>query len=425
MFSSNIVGQILQGHYYITEKLGEGGIGETYLAQDRSKFNQICVVKKLLPQKNQTILQWVQNAFENEARTLSKLGNHPQIPTLLGYFFDSQNNDFYLVQEYIEGQDLRHTMYQKQWNQDEVKTLLNNILEVLDFIHQNQVIHRDLKPENLIIRQSDQKIVIIDFGAVKEISTKVYSTQGHVVSTLAIGTPGYTPMEQLNKNPKLCSDIYAVGMMGIELLTGVYPEQIPQDQNTLEFSWHHLVKTQVSPDFLQILDKMTRYRPHQRYQSASEAKAALNNNNNIGVKGGTSTGLTNMEYADFGMRLVAYIIDVTIVFTCAVFWDLMSSNSKESSGFWGRILATYIIFGFIYAPIMESSALQGTLGKKLLGIKVTDLNGNQLSFEQATKRHSSKFLSYLTIFIGFFMAGFTEKKQCIHDMISKSLVIRR
>ncbi len=425
MFSSNIVGQILDSRYYITQKLAEGGIGETYLAQDTKTFNQTCVVKKLLPQKNQSIVLWVQNAFEKEALTLSRLGNHPQIPTLLGYFFDSQNNEFYLVQEYIEGQNLRYTMYQKQWTQDEVKTLLNNILEVLDFVHQNQVIHRDLKPENLMIRTSDQKLVIIDFGAVKEISTQVYNTQGHVVSTLVIGTPGYTPMEQLNKNAKLCSDIYAVGMMGIELLTGIYPEQIPQDQNTLEFSWHHLVKTQVTPDFLDILDKMTRYRPHQRYQSASEAKDALNNNIVVIGGGGTSTISTNFQYADFGMRLVAYIIDVTIVFTFSLFWDLISNSSKEPSNFWGRILTTYIIFGFVYAPIMESSALQGTLGKKLLGIKVTDINGNQLSFEQATKRHSSKLLSYLTIFIGFCMAGFTDKKQCLHDKIAKSLVIRR
>ena len=173
MFGTNLVGQTLQGHYYIKQKLGEGTFGETYLAEDKSKFDKLCVVKRLKPQ-NQSILRWVQQAFEQEARMLENLGKHPQIPELLAYFQERQ--EFFLVQEFIDGDNLRQQFTSGVgWNENQVTFLLQSILEVLEFVHQHRVIHRDLKPENIIIRKKDNQVFIIDFGSVKQTTNQIFN----------------------------------------------------------------------------------------------------------------------------------------------------------------------------------------------------------------------------------------------------------
>lgn len=161
--------------------------------------------------------------FDTEVEALYKLGNHEQIPKLFDRFMEAQ--EFYLVQEYIEGEDLtREIILGKQLPESQVMELLQDILEVLAFLHQNNIIHRDLKPSNLMRRQRDGKIMIIDFGAVKQIGTQLQRNK-----TVAIGTPGYMPPEQSQGEPKLCSDVYAVGMLGIQSLTGKMPDQLPRD----------------------------------------------------------------------------------------------------------------------------------------------------------------------------------------------------
>ena len=429
MFGKSLIGETLQGHYYITEQLGEGGFGETYLAIDKSKFDKPCVVKRLKPQ-NQSNVKWVQQAFEQEARMLESLGKHPLIPDLLAYFQEQQ--EFFLVQELIEGKDLRTEFTPgRGWSENQVTFLLQYILEVLEFVHQRGVIHRDIKPENLIIRKSDNKIVLIDFGAVKQITTQIFNTQGQIVLTTAVvGTPGYMPVEQMLGQPNVCSDIYAVGMIGIEALTGILPINIPIDSNTLEVVWRNQAQV-TNEKVANFLDKMVSYHPSKRYQSASEALQAIRDLTKTVAPQSPppqSPPPPFVRYAGFSTRLVADIIDKTILMVGSLILDFITQqpvNTANEAELWGRILATYVILGFVYCPVMESSNFQGTLGKKLLGIFVTDLKRNQLSFEQAAKRHSMKLLSYLTIFIGFFMAGWTNKKQALHDRISQTLVLRR
>ena len=490
MLGASLVGEILQGHYQVTRKLGEGGFGETYLALDTSRFNRPCVVKRLKPQ-NQSTFKWVQQAFEKEAKTLETLGQHSQIPELLAYFQEQQ--EFFLVQEFIDADDLRKKIIRGQkWSENQVIFLLQKILEILAFVHQHGVIHRDLKPENILFHQNNQ-VVIIDFGAVKQVSTKVFNTQGMLTSTTAVvGTQGYMPVEQLRGHPMLCSDIYAVGVIGIEALTGVYPLELDIDCNTLEVVWRNLVS--VRSDLADILDRMISYHPNQRYQSASVALQAIqeltktvypgqpqtpninstlpptsssqpktlsvtkptptpsvaqkstqssssnssNNSSNNQFRNSYHTKSSNkssnlssnnasnsIHYAGISRRIVADIIDKTILIISALIFDLMTSGIANHEGFWLRFLAEYIILGFVYSLVMESSPTQGTLGKMLLGIAVTDINGNRISFEQAAKRYFSKSLSYLTACFGFFMAGVTDKKQTLHDKISNSLVIRK
>ncbi|BAY40714.1 serine/threonine protein kinase [Nostoc sp. NIES-2111] len=192
---------------------------------------------------------------------------HNQIPELYDFF--EENREFYLVQEYIDGYDLSYEMEQgKPWSEADVIQLLQEILEVLDFVHQNNVIHRDIKPLNLMRRYSDNKIVLIDFGVVKEISALGVNAQGKISSTVPIGTRGYMPNEQFYGHPKLCSDIYAVGMTAIQALTGLPPQELHIDSFTLEVIWRE--KAQVSKILADILTKMVQRDYKQRYTDAGE-----------------------------------------------------------------------------------------------------------------------------------------------------------
>lgn len=259
---NTIIGQTIGGHYQVIKLLGKGGFGETYLAQDIHLPNKpYRVVKKLTPQfTNPDHLEIAQRLFNTEAETIYKLGTHNQITQLFAHF--EENDEFYLVQEYIEGQDLTKEIKPgKPLNQPQVIEILQEILVVLEFVHQKNVIHRDIKPANLIRRRADNKIILIDFGAVKEITSKINYT-------IPIGTPGYIPSEQIKGQPQLCSDIYAVGIVAIEALTGIQPNQLPTNPDTLEINWRNSVS--VSPELGDILDKMIRHHFPYRYQSATE-----------------------------------------------------------------------------------------------------------------------------------------------------------
>ncbi|XZO01867.1 MAG: protein kinase domain-containing protein [Microcoleus sp.] len=239
-------GTILDNRYQIIKFLDGGGFGDTYLAQDlKLPGKPHCVVKHLKPKDNRpVVLQLARRLFDNEAQVLYNLGNQcPQIPTLFAHI--EENGEFYLVQEFIDGHDLNTEIVPgKKLSESYVITLLKNILEVLTVPHEHQpnaVIHRDIKPANLMRRRQDGKIVLIDFGAVREINQLIVNVNGNVTTTIAIGTPGYAPSEQAKGKPKLCSDVYAVGMIGIQALTGIPPQLLQEDPMTGEVIWRHLV----------------------------------------------------------------------------------------------------------------------------------------------------------------------------------------
>ncbi|WGV27806.1 protein kinase domain-containing protein [Halotia branconii] len=268
-----MLGQLLDGRYKILQTLGSGGFSHTYIAEDTKLYNTRCVVKQLKPQATDPKhLQLARRLFDSEAQLLHELGNHNQIPQLLAHF--EENQEFYLVQQFIPGHPLsRELTPGKRWSEAYVIALLQSILEPLVFVHQNHVIHRDIKPPNLIRRQSDGQIVLIDFGAVKQIGTRVLSPQGQTRMTVCIGTPGYMPSEQSQGCPKLSSDIYAVGLICIQALTGLMPDHLKEDPQTAEIIWRDLVS--VDPELGDVLDKMVRYDFRQRYQSAAEALARV------------------------------------------------------------------------------------------------------------------------------------------------------
>ena len=266
---NNLVGQTIQGRYYVVKQLGRGGVGVTFIAQDQQCFDSQCVVKQLKPKSaSDKTLEIARRLFNREAEIMNRLGHCDRIPRLLAYF--EHQNDFFLVQELIEGQDLSNEIIAGQpWSEEKAIDLLRDILEVLLVVQQYSVIHRDLKPSNLMRRDKDQKIVLIDFGSVKQISTQIVDAAGEVKQTVAVGTKSYMPTEQMMGRPGFYSDIYAVGVIVIQALTGVPPKKYTINQNG-ELIWRNLLDPKVAyqPKFLNLLDKMVRYRHQERYSSA-------------------------------------------------------------------------------------------------------------------------------------------------------------
>jgi serine/threonine-protein kinase len=184
------------------------------------------------------------------------LGDHPQIPRLLAYF--DENQEFFLVQEYIDGHTLSEELIPGQpWSEDQVLQMLLEILGILEFVHQQGVIHRDIKPDNIIRRASDHKLVLVDFGAVKQVRSSLATVNGQSTATVAIGTPGYMPTEQSQGRPRPNSDIYSLGIIAIQALTGISITQLQEDPHTGELLWQNL--TPVKYRLALILSKMVRY----------------------------------------------------------------------------------------------------------------------------------------------------------------------
>lgn len=266
--------QILGSRYQILEHLGGGGFGQTFLAKDlHLPGHPRCVVKRLQPRRTDdpSSLESARRLFNAEAEALYVLGNHDQIPRLLAHF--EENEQFYLAQEFIEGKLLAEEIQVGcQLTESKTSEIVQDILTTLCSVHDHHVIHRDIKPSNLIRRQSDHKIVLIDFGAVKQISSQPLHLKEPNSMTVAIGSLGYMPNEQLAGHPCLSSDVYSVGILALQALTGLDPRRIPKDPRTSELMWRELASVRI--ELAEVLDKMVRYDYRQRYPSAREALSA-------------------------------------------------------------------------------------------------------------------------------------------------------
>lgn len=267
-------GQVIGGHFKLLKRLGSGGFGETFLCRDvHLPDSPYRVVKRLKPRNPAPEMHNLAlRLFDNEAQMLYRLGSHDRIPQLFAHF--SEEDDFFLVQEYVEGVDLSQEMLPNQkLPPSQVIDIMLGTLEVLSFVHQQNVIHRDLKPENIIRRDRDQQLVLIDFGVVKHLNTELEMLTSTNNLTVGIGTPGYMPSEQAQGEPKLASDIYAVGMIGIQALTGIPPYQLLKDAN-LEIIWQEYA-SDAPPQLITVINQMVRYDFRQRHGSADEALRAV------------------------------------------------------------------------------------------------------------------------------------------------------
>ncbi|MBD6617311.1 tetratricopeptide repeat protein [Komarekiella sp. 'clone 1'] len=254
---------LLNGRYRILTVLNTEEVTQTYLVEDTNLPNSKFVLKQLRPpSKNPQTLKILRHLFISKARTLQQLGQeHNQIQKLIDYF--EEKEEFYIVQEYIFGNPLTEEVLQgKPLREDQLITLLLEILEILVFVHVRGIIHRDIKPTNIIRRHSDKKLVLVDFGVVKEvIITKV-------------GNSEYLPNEQSHGNPKYNSDIYALGIVAIATIMGLQANDISRLKNqknqlTGEIIWRNKT-TEVSRKLANILNKMVRFNYRKRYQYATE-----------------------------------------------------------------------------------------------------------------------------------------------------------
>jgi serine/threonine protein kinase, bacterial len=277
-FCQSCGAKLLVNDRYLPKKvLGRGGFGTTFLAIDAVlPGNPGCVIKQLRPVVTTPhVLEMARELFHREAVTLGKIGGHPQLPRLLDFF--EQGSEFYLVQEYVAGGTLQQEVRRNgPFDEAAVRTVLQEILPILTYLHGSEVIHRDIKPANILRRSIDNKMVLIDFGAVKDKVNEAMAANPQEYSTLtsfAVGTPGFAPPEQMAMRPVYASDLYALGVTCVYLLTGKSPRDLHHDPTTGELMWRNLVR--ISDEFANILTKMMEASVKHRFQSAQELLQAL------------------------------------------------------------------------------------------------------------------------------------------------------
>jgi serine/threonine-protein kinase len=270
------VGQVINNRYEIARILGQGGFGRSYLAIDRQKAREKCVLKEFAPQvaKPQD-LQKAKELFEREANVLRKI-NHSQVPS----FHESiqakigVKDFFFLVQDYVEGANYYQLFEHRQkqgtsFSEEEVINLLHKIIPVLSYIHSLDIVHRDISPDNLILRQSDGLPVLIDFGGVKQLPAYQGFWQTKLVGNgTLLGKKGYAPEEQLLQGKVFkSSDLYSLAVTALVLVTGKEPHLLYDSYNG---AWYWGKEIKVSPKLTAVLKKMLAYKPSDRYQTADQ-----------------------------------------------------------------------------------------------------------------------------------------------------------
>jgi len=268
-------GFVLKGRYAVQCTIGQGGMGRTYLAQDLERFNETCVLKEFIPpQDSQEVTEKSKELFRREASVLYQI-RHPQVPEFRATF--ESEGRLLLVQDYVEGKNYRNLLLDRlktgqTFSENEIFTLLQQLLPVLSYLHSHNIIHRDISPENLMLRSQDNLPVLIDFGVVQETNAKLSSQMGIPSSTVA-GKAGYAPPEQLQSgNAYANSDLYALAVTSIVLLTGREPSEL-FDSINLAWNWQQFAN--VNPAFARVINQMLSYKPTNRYRSADEVMQAL------------------------------------------------------------------------------------------------------------------------------------------------------
>jgi eukaryotic-like serine/threonine-protein kinase len=260
----HVPGSIIGNRYQIIQKLGREEVSQTYLAKDlQATGDTRCVVEKLNFSSDHAInWQLIKQHLVKEVAVLERLGDHPQIPQFYNYFIEEQQ--FYLIREYVEGNNLEKVVERKLFNEVEIIYLIQDVLRILDFIHKTNVIHRDVQPINLIQRKQDNSFVLINFGAIRELESTEINLKGELINGKPVGNWSYIAPEQKIGQSHFKSDIYALAKSAVYALTGRSPQELEQTK----VNWQD--RCQISPKLRSILDQMMCVDPEQRYSSALE-----------------------------------------------------------------------------------------------------------------------------------------------------------
>ncbi|MGQ4649125.1 protein kinase domain-containing protein [Lyngbya aestuarii] len=342
-------GLTLGGRYRVVRQLGHGGFGRAYVAQDLNRFNELCVLKEFAPQVQGTYaLQKTEELFEREAGVLYQL-QHPQIPRFREIFrvMRQEKGFLFLVQDFVEGQTYYAILEQRKrqglgFSEAEVTQLMLHLLPVLQYIHSLGVIHRDIAPDNLMLRSTDGLPVLIDFGGVKQVAATVASqflgaanSGGISSSATCLGKVGYAPQEQMLRgivSPN--SDLYALAVTALVLITGREPQQL-MDPQTLRWNWRQ--QSNLSINLRSVLDKMLQPIPGERYQSASEVLQSL-----LGSPAPTAYQTTPQPLPEIEATLPIVPSPVNQPSPPTAEVPLSSSGGNRSPGLLGKLLLLVI-----------------------------------------------------------------------------------
>ncbi|BAY27289.1 serine/threonine protein kinase [Calothrix sp. NIES-2100] len=262
---------LLRGRYRVIKKLGSGGFGQTFEVDDSGTAK----VVKVLTENNSKAIE----LFKQEAKVLGQL-NSTGIPKVDSdaYFTVLPKNSSVplhcLVMEKIEGVDLEKWMESNNYqpiSQAQAVNWLKQLVEILDLVHAHQYFHRDIKPQNIMLRPSGQ-LVLIDFGAVREVTTTILGGNSHT----RIISQGYSPPEQQNGYSVQQSDFFALGRTFIFLLTGKEPQdKVIYDPLTNELHWRQYA-VDISPLLADLIDHLMALTASQRPQNTQFILQRLN-----------------------------------------------------------------------------------------------------------------------------------------------------
>ncbi|MBE9224640.1 serine/threonine protein kinase [Phormidium sp. LEGE 05292] len=267
-YFQSLLNQRLNHRYRIINHLGQGGFGYTFLAVDEQQNLQPCVIKQVFFQSNTTHHQTTTERFHQEVKKLAQLGEHPQIPELFNTF--EQDGCGFIVQEWIDGLTLEQEAKAIPFNEVEVWQFLREILPVIQHLHDRQIIHRDIKPANIIRRQSDRQLILVDFGAAKQITHLNSCHTGTM-----IGSVEYAAPEQIKGQAVFASDLYSLGVTCLYLLTQMRPFDL-YDIVEDDWKWQAYLPQPISSELKAILYKLLQPAVRRRYQLVSEILADLN-----------------------------------------------------------------------------------------------------------------------------------------------------
>lgn len=225
-----LLGSILNGRYLIEREIARGGVGVVYLARDKQLHSKPVVVKVLLEESNRDA--WFQRKFRQEIEALARI-DHPGVVGLL----DAQempDGRIYIVMQYVQGVNLRSLIKPRGIDLARTANIMGQVCHALNSAHEKGVLHRDLKPENIMIQAPSTKeeyVKLIDFGIATVKDSQVSVDK---LKTRVIGSFAYMAPEQFLGTPSAESDIYALGVIAYEMITGERPFKANTSVETYE-----------------------------------------------------------------------------------------------------------------------------------------------------------------------------------------------
>ncbi len=456
---------LLQGRFRVVRELGGGGFSKTYELKDST--GETKVLKVLTDDAPKAV-----ELFKREAEVLSVL-NHPGIPKVEkgGYFLylprNSHKSLHCLVMEKIEGLTLYKYLKQQQNRSIDPELAIKWLREltiILQQVHSQNFFHRDIKPTNIMLR-TDGHLTLIDFGTVRQM-TRTYVAKQAVGDVTGIVSSGYTPLEQINGQAIQQSDFFALGRTFVYLLTGKDPNKFYNPYTNI-LEWRDVVPG-ISTKFADLIDEMMAPSAVKRPKNTQIILRKLGEIDGIfppevNVKPSKNNLLVqihqvaaNVKHASLWKRVWAFIIDLIILFFVGNVIGVLSSfilpligipvNDDDihtslwmgSIGWLSGMINLFdverektiasifgIIINWLYFTLFESSLQQGTPGKQILNINVTNLNQEKISLLQANIRYFAKILSMIPLMMGYIMIAFTTEKQALHDKIAATFIINK